>query len=72
METLKRLRRASGLTQAALAKKSKVQRWKVAHVELDLATFTPEEQSRVLKALAEAISENAKIVNQSLESVAVN
>lgn len=69
MENLKKLRRAAGLTQAALAKRSKVQRWKIAHVELDLAALTPDEHSRILKALLGPISENAEVISKALESI---
>lgn len=67
MDNLPKLRRAAGLTQHALGRKAKVPRSKIANVETARAMFTDAERGRVLAVLAESISENTKIVNQSFE-----
>ena len=52
------VRRASGLTQHALAREARIPRSKIADVEIGRASFTPEEQARVVAALGSAIRKN--------------
>ena len=68
MKNLPKLRRTACLTQHALGEIAKVSRAKIANVETGRAEFTAAEAQRILAVLGKAISENAKLVNQSLGS----
>jgi predicted transcriptional regulator len=55
VRTLKKIRRANGLSQHALARKSGVPRWRIAFI---------------FAALGKAIFKNVRAINRSLESSA--
>lgn len=58
MKEIAIIRRAAGLTQYALAREAQVPRSKVADVEIGRASFTSEEQVRVVAVLGSAIRKN--------------
>jgi predicted transcriptional regulator len=60
MNDEKRLRRASGLTQFALAREARVPKSKIADVETGRGTYTKDERKRVLAVLTEAIGANSR------------
>jgi len=66
MKKLKELRRANGLSQHALARKSGVPRWRIAFAETGRLTLTDKERSRILVALARSIGKNVETVKSIL------
>ena len=66
MWDLKKLRRAAGLSQFALARKSRVPRWRIAYCETQRACLTEEEWTRIVKALAVAIKRNFAVASRSM------
>jgi|HubBroStandDraft_4_1064222.scaffolds.fasta_scaffold1938857_1 predicted transcriptional regulator len=68
MRNLKKLRRIAGMTQFALARKSRVSRSKIADVETERGVFTEAQSRRVLSVLTTCISKNVEDANASLIS----
>jgi len=66
VRTLKKIRRANGLSQHALARKSGVPRWRIAFAETGRLTLTDEERSRILVALARYIGKNVEAMKSGL------
>jgi transcriptional regulator with XRE-family HTH domain len=60
MNEEKRLRRAAGLTQFALARKARVPKSKIADVETGRGQYTDAERDRVFAVLRQFIAENLK------------
>jgi predicted transcriptional regulator len=53
MKNLKRLRRDAGLSQHALATKTGIHRWRIAHSELGMAELTEAEIAVIRKVLVD-------------------
>lgn len=68
MSREKGLRRASGLTQFALAREARVPRSKIADVESGRGEYTPSESKRILTVLAVRIGKNFEALSGSLAS----
>ena len=68
MKNLKKLRRIAGMTQFALARKSRVSRSKIADVETERGVFTDAQRGRVLSVLTTHISKNVRDANADLAS----
>jgi transcriptional regulator with XRE-family HTH domain len=60
------LRKASGMSQIALAQKSGIPRWKIAHFELGIAKVAAEEYERLLAVLVQLASSNAEVTRRGL------
>jgi len=66
MKKLKELRKASGLSQHNLARKSGVPRWRIAYVETGRLTFSDQERSRIRVALARSIGKSIETARAGL------
>ena len=66
MTKLAKVRKANGLSQHALARKSGVPRWRIAYAETGRLTFTGDERARILIALAGSIGKNIETVKSVL------
>jgi transcriptional regulator with XRE-family HTH domain len=65
-QEFRELRKASGMSQIALARKSGIPRWKIAHFELGIAKMAAEEYERLLTVLVQLASSNAEVTRKGL------
>jgi transcriptional regulator with XRE-family HTH domain len=70
MESLQRLRKLSGLTQARLANLSQVDKARISLIETGQAKATPCEQERLMQELVRALAEHAADVAIARSTIA--
>lgn len=66
MKNLKRLRKQAGITQFALARKTKIHRWRISHAEQGILDLAPDEVARIRGVLLDAARKKSADVLKEL------